>query len=148
MKSSHSLRQLLLGWLLPPLVLLLAAGAIAAYQITLRAATQAYDRALLDGALALAKQIRIENDQTVLDLPPVAQQVLLTDKFDRIYYLVQGPHGEFIACHKGLPLPKESPLEENRIYYDGFFRYYVAVAKTQTDQCVTQHPNSLQLALD
>ncbi|HUX63066.1 sensor histidine kinase [Sulfuricella sp.] len=121
MKSGHSLRQLLLGWLLPPLVLLLVAGAIAAYQITLSAATQAYDRALLDGALALAKQIRIENGQTVLDLPPVAQQVLLTDKYDHIYYLVQGPNGEFIAGHKGLPLPEESPLEENRVYYDGFF---------------------------
>lgn len=123
MISGHSLRELLLGWLLPPLVLLLAAGAIAAYQITLSAATQAYDRALLDGALALAKQIRTENGQTVLDLPPIAQQVLLTDKYDRIFYLVQGPRGEFIAGHRGLPLPQESPLEveEDRIYYDGFF---------------------------
>jgi len=121
MKSGHSLRRLLLGWLLPPLALLLVAGAITAYQITLNAATQAYDRALLDGALALAKQIRIENGQTVLDLPPVAQQVLLTDKFDRIYYLVQGPNGEFVAGHKGLPLPENSPMEENQIYYDGYF---------------------------
>lgn len=121
MKSGHSLRQLLLGWLLPPLVILLVAGAIAAYQITLSAATQAYDRALLDGAFALAKQIRVENGLTVLDLPPVAQQVLLTDKFDRIYYLVQGPNGEFIAGHRGLPLPQESPVEKDRIYYDGFF---------------------------
>ncbi|BAN36115.1 signal transduction histidine kinase [Sulfuricella denitrificans skB26] len=121
MKSGHSLRQLLLGWLLPPLVLLLVAGAITAYQITLSAATQAYDRALLDGALALAKQIRVENGQTVLDLPLIAQQVLLTDKYDHIYYLVQGSHGEFIAGHRGLPLPEEKPLEENRIYYDGFF---------------------------
>jgi two-component system sensor histidine kinase TctE len=121
MKSGHSLRQLLLGWLLPPLVILLAVGAIAAYLITLSVATQAYDRALLDAALAIAKQVRIENGQTVLNLPPIAQQVLLTDKFDHIYYLVQGPNGKFVAGHKGLPLPVKNPVEENRVYYDGFY---------------------------
>ena len=47
--------------------------------------------------------------------------MLLSDKFDRIFYLVQGSHGEFVAGHRGLPLPQESPLEEDRIYYDGFF---------------------------
>ena len=121
MKPGHSLRQLLLGWLLPPLVTLLVVGAIAAYLITLSAATQAYDRALLDEALAIAKQVKIENGQTVLDLPPIAQQVLLTDKFDRIYYLVQGPNGEFVAGHKGLPLPEKNPVEDNWIYYDGYY---------------------------
>lgn len=121
MKPGHSLRQLLLGWLLPSLVILLVVGAIAAYLITLSAATQAYDRALLDEALAIAKQVRIENGRAVLNLPPIAHQVLLTDKFDHIYYLVQGPNGEFIAGHKGLPLPEKSPVEENWVYYDGFY---------------------------
>ncbi len=119
---SRSVRRRLLNWLLPPLVLLLAAGAAAAYLIALRTATTAYDRALFDGVLAIAGQVRIDgSNQVTLNLPPIAQEVLLTDKYDRIYYLVRGPRGEFVAGHKGLPLPEASPEEENQIYYDAVF---------------------------
>jgi two-component system sensor histidine kinase TctE len=121
--GNRSLRRLLLGWLLPFLLVLLVLGAVAAYLVALRTASAAYDRALLDGGLAIAKQVRILGGHAELDLPPVAQQILLTDKYDRIYYLVRGPQGEFVAGHKGLPPPPESPPpERNWVYYDGFYQ--------------------------
>ena len=59
MPPRPSLKRLLLIWLLPAMLLLVAAGGLTAYGIALRSATQAYDRALLDTALALAGQIHV-----------------------------------------------------------------------------------------
>jgi len=100
---------------------LLLAGAATAYVVALRTATVAYDRSLLDVALALAEQVKIKDGRILLDLPPVAQHVLLIDKYDRLYYLVNGPQGEFIAGHKGLPQPPSELPPGYRIYYYGLF---------------------------
>lgn len=122
MISGKSLRQLLMGWLLPALIALLLAGALTAYLVALLNANRAYDRALLDTSLAIAAQVKSEPGHTRLELPSVAQQVLLTDKYDQIYYLVVGPQGEFLAGHKGLPPPPAKPADRNWVYYDGYYQ--------------------------
>lgn len=121
MINGKSLRRLLMGWLLPALIALLLAGALTAYLVALHNANRAYDRALLDTALAIAAQARTERGHTLLELPSVAQKVLLTDKYDQVYYLAVGPQGEFLAGHKGLPLPPARPADRNWIYYDGYY---------------------------
>jgi len=53
MRAERSVRSRLLVWLLAPLALMLAAAAALAYRTALGLATDAYDRSLLDPALAI-----------------------------------------------------------------------------------------------
>lgn len=117
-----SLRYQLLRRLLPAMLLLLVAGAGAAYWVALRSATLAYDRALLDTALAIGGLINDTDGKPVLQLTPQARKVLLTDRFDRIYFAVRDPDGELLAGEAALPFPAAEERElnrEGRLYYDG-----------------------------
>lgn len=117
-----SLRSQLLGWLVPAMLALLAAGAATAYWVALRSATLAYDRSLLDTALAISEQLRVVDGEPQLKLAPQAKAVLLTDKFDRIFYAVRDADNQTIDGEPGLSLPPRtvhSRLQrEGREYYD------------------------------
>lgn len=104
----HSLRQLLLAWLLPGVVVLLVASGTSAYFVASGNANQAYDRSLLNLALALANQVQVERGRLSLDLQPQAQQILVTDKFDTIHFAVYGAQGELLAGEGGL-FPEDVP---------------------------------------
>jgi len=117
-RAGSSLRRQLLRWLLQAMLLLLAAGALTAYSVALGSAVRAYDRALLDTALALAGQIRSSAGQAVLNLPKAAHEILLTDKYDRVFFRVLTADGHDIAGDPQLPGPPALPPEENRLYYD------------------------------
>lgn len=122
--TQPSLRFLLFRRLLPAMLALLAAGAATAYWVALRSATLAYDRSLLDIALAIVEQLRIVDGKPLLKLTPQAKAVLLTDKFDRIFFAVRGPNDELLDGEAGLPLPPEELRERLRSegrqqYYDG-----------------------------
>lgn len=119
-----SLRRQLLQRLLPAMLALLLAGAATAYWVAWRSATKAYDRALFDTALAIAEQLRLVDGKPQLSLSPQARAVLLTDKFDQIFYAVRGPRGELLEGNGDLPIwpavgPKER-LGEGRYYFDGW----------------------------
>ncbi len=116
------MRRRLLNRLIPSLLALLIVGALVSYRVALSYANRAYDRALQDSTTAIAAQVHNTSGRTVLELPAVAQQILLADKYDHIYFLVLGTHGEFIAGHQGLPPPPVLPQEKNRSYYNGHYR--------------------------
>lgn len=118
---SRSLRRQLFSWLVPAMLLLMVAGAITAYATALRHTVRAYDRALLDTAVALREQVQLYGDQISINLPAVAQQILTTDKYDQVFYEVRGPRGEFIAGHHHLPNPPRLLPEDGRMYYDGIY---------------------------
>lgn len=118
MTQRPSLRQKLLRWLLPAMGLLLIAGAWTAYAVALNSAVRAYDRALFDTALALAGQIQVRNGQATLDLPGAAQEVLLTDKYDQIFFRVLLHNGTDVAGDRALPVPPITDADDNRLYYD------------------------------
>jgi len=86
-----SLRFQLLRRLLPAMLALLLAGAATAYWVAWRSATKAYDRALFDTALAIAQQLQVVDGKPQLSLTAQASAILLTDKYDRIFYAVRGP---------------------------------------------------------
>jgi len=117
-KTGTTLHRQLLRWLLPAMLLLLAAGAFTAYSVALGSAIRAYDRALLDTALALAGQIHSNGGQTVLTLPKAAHEILLTDKYDRVFFRVLTTDGHDVAGDPHLPAPANHPSEENWLYYD------------------------------
>lgn len=122
--TPRSLRFILFRRLLPAMLVLLVAGAATAYWVALRSATQAYDRSLLNTALAIVEQVRIVDDKPILKLTAQAKAVLLTDKFDRIFFAVHGPNGELLEGESGLPLPPpelhaDLHQEGEQLYYDG-----------------------------
>ncbi|MGH8669019.1 MAG: sensor histidine kinase N-terminal domain-containing protein, partial [Burkholderiales bacterium] len=114
--AGRSLRAHLLRLLLPPIGLLLVIGALVAYYPSVEPATQAYDQALVDIGLAIGNHIRVTPTEYRFDLPAAVEQVLRTDRFDKIYYRVMSPAGLEIAGDADLPPPLGDAIAHNTVY--------------------------------
>lgn len=102
---------------------LLVLGAFGAYFLSLEPASDAYDQALVDVGIALSERIRSAGDAVSFDLPGVAEQVLRTDKFDKIFYHVRRADGAALAGDAGLPpVPASQVPEDGVVAYDGEYR--------------------------
>ena len=115
-----SLRRHLFSWLLPLMLLLLLAGGINAYLIALRTVNESYDRMLLDEAADIAEQVQKKDGVFVVEMSPAIKKILLNDEYDRIYYQVLGPQGEFIAGVHDLPA-RHQQYAVGSTYYDAVF---------------------------
>jgi two-component system, OmpR family, sensor histidine kinase TctE len=136
MMRDRSLRGHLLRLLLLPVAGILAVSSIAAYYLALDPATEAHDASLTDAGLALAERIRSSGGVTTLDLPVAAEQVLRTDKYDKIYYLVRDPAGRPIAGDAGIPLPPgEARPQGGSVFYEAIFREDKVRATTLRAPC-------------
>jgi two-component system, OmpR family, sensor histidine kinase TctE len=115
-----TLRGQLLWRLVPPVLLVVFVSAYAAYTLGLRFANEAYDTALFDSARSLAQQIQIGEDrQPSLMLPRAAQEILVSDPYDRIFYRVIAADGATVAGNAPVPAPTVAPAEENPVsFYD------------------------------
>ena len=83
-------RDLLLRLMLPLLVIVAATGALGTWTAQLLT-DRVYDRWLLDAAHSVAALVRVEHGQAALDLPPIAEKILLFDANDRTYFsVIQG----------------------------------------------------------
>jgi two-component system sensor histidine kinase TctE len=121
--AARSLRGQLLRLLLAPVAALLALGAVTAYFVSLEPASEAYDQALADIALALSERIRVAGEHYAFDLPGAADRALRTDRYDVIYYQVRAPDGAAIAGDAGLPDPPASArAQDGVIRYDARYR--------------------------
>lgn len=113
---------MLLAWLLPGVAVLLLVSGLGSYYVASNNATQAYDRSLLNLALALAKQAQFKDGEVRFELLPQARQILLTDKFDEIRYAVYGPRGQLLSGDEGV-FPKANVVAENfrdsHLFFDG-----------------------------
>ena len=93
-----TIRRRLLLILIGPLALLLAIGVVLDYAAGVVPLRAAFDQALINETLAAAAQLRARSGGTVeFDLPPQAIEMLRADKYDTVYYLVLGPHDEYVA---------------------------------------------------
>jgi two-component system sensor histidine kinase TctE len=79
-------------------------------------ATQAYDQALVDIGLAIGSQVRVGEGAYRFELPQAVEQVLRTDRFDRIYYRVMSPSGIEIAGDADLPAPPGDDIAHTTLY--------------------------------
>jgi len=118
--APSTLRAQLLLRLLPPVLLVVFVSAFFAYRLGLGYATDAYDTALFDTARSLAQQIEIRPDGTpALTLPREAQEIILSDPYDRIFYRVVAADGSTVAGDARVPLSRDSASEENPVsFYD------------------------------
>ena len=119
--AERSIRRLLLGWLVAPVALVLVASEVASYVTALTIASEAYDRALLDPALALAQRLTAAEGPVELDLPAVAVEMLRVDATDRVYFAVSA-RGKLLGGQAELPSPPTLPEEGSPVFYDGTIR--------------------------
>lgn len=80
-----------------PIMVLWFAGAIVTYGLSMGFATDAYDDGLLDSAHSIASRILVHGDVIIVDLPPVALDLLKDNMRDKIYYQVLNSEGKVIA---------------------------------------------------
>ena len=115
-----TIRRRLLLILLAPLSSLLAVGVLFDYASGTAPVRAAYDQALANETLAIAARVQPEPGGAIKsDLPPQAVEILRADNYDTIYYLVLGPHGEFVAGDAGLPVADGQG--ENPAFRDALF---------------------------
>ena len=101
---ARSLRAHLLRMLLPPIAALLGLGAVIAYYPSMEPATEAYDQALVDIAIAVGSHVRVTDAGYRFELPKAVEHVLMTDRYDKRFYRVVSPGGTDIAGDVGLPI--------------------------------------------
>jgi len=115
-----SIRRRLLALLLIPTAAIAAAATYGAYRGALAPFDAAYDKALLDAALAIASNIEARAGAgPTLSLTPDAIDMLRSDSLDTIYFRVSGADGRYIAGDRELPVPHQGV--ENPGYDDLVF---------------------------
>ena len=111
-----SLRGKLLRWLLVPLGILWLADAVGTYLATQRSVNSAADRSLYAAVLSISERVTVAGGQPVVDIPPMALEVLDTDTQERIFYKVSYQVGDgpvtYLTGYADLPTPPEDEEEQ------------------------------------
>ena len=118
----RTLRSRLLLWVSGPLIALWLISTLIDHDIARGFVNLNYDRALLDTALDLGRNVRESGNQLYLDLPQPVIEMLISGEQGRFYYRANGPGGEYITGDPDLPDPPPEALEDRVSYYDAFFR--------------------------
>jgi len=114
--ARQSIRRRLLAFLVGILLLLVGAATAIAYLVAVRAANDAYDRALLDPALDLQQNLRMVGGAPHLDLPPKAQEALMYDQADEVVFQIRAPDGTVIAGVADLPTADDLTHGQHRFF--------------------------------
>jgi two-component system sensor histidine kinase TctE len=116
-----SIRRRLLIFLLGALLLMIVGASVVSYWVAERAANDAYDRSLLDPALDLADNIRVDATGARVDLPQKALEALVFDHLDTVIYQVRSERGEVIDGDPALAASPPMDPGEHR-FFDGAHR--------------------------
>jgi two-component system sensor histidine kinase TctE len=105
-------------FLVSSLVLMIAGASAVSYWVALRSANDAYDRSLLDPALDIAENLRIDATGAHVDLPVKALEALVYDQVDRVIFQVRSPTNAIVEGAPDLPPPPELGLGQ-QVFFDG-----------------------------
>ena len=103
--SKPTLQSRLVRRVMLPLVLTWAVGTGVALAVANHFAGQAFDRALLDDAYALAGSMRAAPGGAALALTESEVGALMFDRSESNYFAVYTPDGKLLGAHGGLALP-------------------------------------------
>ncbi|HSD21828.1 MAG TPA: sensor histidine kinase [Anaeromyxobacter sp.] len=119
--SGRTLREQLLWYLLVPLGVLWALDAVHTFLTVRSAINAAYDRSLYASALAISERVTLSGTTPVVDIPPVALEVLDTASQERLFYRVAYRVGDgddvFLTGYADLPGPEREPADAP-VFYD------------------------------
>jgi len=121
MSGRTTLRRQVLAWVSIPLGILWLVSAYSDYDIAKRFVNVAYDRALLESALDIGRQVRVLRGRVYVDLPEVAVQMLRSRESGQFYYLVTGPDSEYITGEPDLK-PSQTTPSGQAAYYNDIYR--------------------------
>jgi two-component system sensor histidine kinase TctE len=113
-----SIRRRLLAFLVSALVFMVAGASLVSYWVALRSANDAYDRSLLDPALDIAENLRIDAMGAHVDLPDKALEALVYDQVDRVVFQVRAPNNTIVDGAHDLPPPPELGAGQHA-FFDG-----------------------------
>lgn len=131
MMAGKTLRRQVLAWVSIPLGILWAISAYIDYDIAKRYVNVAYDRALLESALDIGRQVRILRGRVYVDLPEVAIQMLRTRETGQLSYMVTGPDGEYITGEPDIKPGRPTQSGQAHYYDDSYRGQAVRVAVIQ-----------------
>lgn len=135
--AKPSLRARLARHVLLPLALTWGLGSIVVLTVGGHFAAQAFDRALLDDAYALAAHVHKEGNGLALDLTPQEMSTLLFDQSESVYFAVFGPGGQLLAGDEGLPaarIPEGASYEFSEARFQGRLVRSVSLRRDQPAQ--------------
>jgi two-component system sensor histidine kinase TctE len=118
----RTLRSQLLLWVSAPLLALWIMSTVVDHDVATGFVNLNYDRALLDTALDLGRNVREANNQLYLDLPQPVIEMLISGEQGRFYYRANGPAGEYITGDPDLPDPPGDAGDDRVSYYDAVYR--------------------------
>ena len=131
----RSLRQRLVAWLLPPLIVVGVVAGSGAYVFLERRLTAAYDLDLADIARAIVPYLRVRGGEIILGFNPEAEAVLRADSTDQIHYAVIDRSGNVVAGDWSLPhapfLPSSEPHFWDDVYQDQRIRAVALAANVE-----------------
>ncbi len=104
-----------------PLTIVLVASGIATSTSALKLATDAYDRSLLDPALAIAARLREGASGVEIDLPASALDFMRVDSSDQVYFSVSRG-GQLISGRELLPSPPAPVPADAPLFYDAVYQ--------------------------
>ncbi|MBS2010753.1 MAG: sensor histidine kinase N-terminal domain-containing protein [Cyanobacteria bacterium SZAS TMP-1] len=107
-----SLRRQLMQWLMIPILVLWLVGALVTYALAIAFATEGYDQALVDNVHSIASHIVASDGKVVVDLPPIALEILKDNVKDKLYYQVKDEHGKVIASDTRIPESEFGVVED------------------------------------
>ena len=127
-------RDLLLRLMLPLLIIVAATGVLGTYTAQ-RLTDRVFDRWLLDAAHSVASLVKFDHGRASLELPPIAQTILLFDDNDLTYFSVR--QGErLLAGREGIPGSGtgEATYRRGRAYEARFDGRMVRIASVELDE--------------
>ncbi|MCW5574717.1 MAG: sensor histidine kinase N-terminal domain-containing protein [Burkholderiales bacterium] len=119
---TRTLRRRLLLWVSTPLIALWIISTLIDHDVAKGFVNLNYDRALLDTALDLGRNVRESGNQLYLDLPQPVIEMLISGEQGRFYYRADGPDGGYVTGDPDLPDPPVESLEDRVTYYNAFYR--------------------------
>ena len=103
--SKPTLQSRLVRRVMLPLVLTWAVGTAVALAVANHFAGEAFDRALLDDAYALAASMRAAPEGAAMALTAAEVDALMFDRSEANFFAVYSPEGRLLGAHGGLELP-------------------------------------------
>jgi len=118
-RVQRSLFGEILDWMLVPLLLLWPISIAITYVVAKSIANQPFDQALDDSVTVLSQQVSEINGQVVTRLTTPSRDFLRADDVDNVYYLITGPHGEYIDGDRDMHVPaaEDEPAHPGKVKF-------------------------------
>ncbi|SDR16672.1 sensor histidine kinase [Pseudovibrio sp. Tun.PSC04-5.I4] len=95
---------------------------IVVWQVTARAADEAYDGVLGAAALSISETISIGDNSVSVDLPYASFAILGTSGKNRIFYRIVDPSGKLVTGNPVLGIEKKLLAEDQIVFFDSIYR--------------------------